>query len=77
MCEASAYMIQDGKETLILESVDIVEPMDEGGFMLRNIFGDQAIINARIFKMELVNHRILFSDEKTVSTDIPDENAIW
>jgi predicted RNA-binding protein len=77
MCEASAYMIQDGKETLILESVDIVEPMDEGGFMLRNIFGDQAIINARILKMELVNHRILFSDEKTVSTDIPDENAIW
>jgi predicted RNA-binding protein len=55
MCEASAYLIRDGKETLVLESVDIVEPLDEGGFMLRNIFGDQAIINARIHKMELVN----------------------
>ncbi|MDZ7664153.1 MAG: CooT family nickel-binding protein [Desulfotignum sp.] len=31
MCEASAYMIQDGKETLVLESVDLVEPLDEGG----------------------------------------------
>ncbi|MDZ7666204.1 MAG: CooT family nickel-binding protein [Desulfotignum sp.] len=64
MCEASAYMIQDGKETLILESVDIVEPLDDGGFMLRNIFGDQAIINARIHEMELVNHRILFPMKK-------------
>ena len=31
MCEASAYMIQDGQETLVLESVDIVGPLDEGG----------------------------------------------
>ncbi len=77
MCEASAYMIQDGQETLVLESVDIVEPLNEGGFMLRNIFGDQAIINARIHKMELVNHRILFSNEKTAGTPIPDEIAIW
>ncbi len=44
MCEASAYLIKDGKETLVLESVDIVEPLDAGGFMLRNIFGDQVII---------------------------------
>jgi len=76
MCEASAYMIQDGKETLVLESVDIVEPLDERGFVLKNIFGEQAIIKARIHKMELVNHRILFSNEETVSTDIPGESAI-
>jgi len=31
MCEASAYMIQDGQETLVLESVDIVGPLDEDG----------------------------------------------
>ena len=62
MCEASAYLIKEGEETLILESVDIVEPLDDGGFLLRNIFGDQKIIKARIHKMELVNHKILFSD---------------
>jgi len=62
MCEASAYLIKEEEETLVLESVDILEPLDDGGFLLRNIFGDQIIINARIHKMELVNHKILFSD---------------
>jgi predicted RNA-binding protein len=63
MCEASAYLIKDGKETLVLESVDIVEPLDEGGFILKNIFGDQKIMRARIHRMELVSHRILFSED--------------
>lgn len=63
MCEASAYLIKDGKETLVLESVDIVEPLDEGGFMLKNIFGDQKIMRARIHRMELVSHKILFSED--------------
>jgi predicted RNA-binding protein len=75
MCEASAYLIRNGKETLVLESVDIVEPLDEGGFMLRNIFGDQAIINARIQKMELVNHRILFSETETDTTDMANRSS--
>jgi predicted RNA-binding protein len=75
MCEASAYLIRNGKETLVLESVDIVEPLDEGGFMLRNIFGDQAIINARIQKMELVNHRILFSETETDITDMVNRSS--
>lgn len=63
MREASAYLIKDGKETLVLESVDIVEPLDEGGFMLKNIFGDQKIMRARIHRMELVSHKILFSED--------------
>nr|NJM04392.1 CooT family nickel-binding protein [Desulfobacula sp.] len=63
MCEASAYLIKDGKETLVLESVDILEPLDESGFMLKNIFGDQKIIKARILRMELVSHKILFSED--------------
>jgi len=62
MCEASAYLIKEEEETLVLESVDILEPLDDGSFLLRNIFGDQKIIKARIHKMELVNHKILFSD---------------
>jgi predicted RNA-binding protein len=75
MCEASAYLIRNGKETLVLESVDIVEPLDEGGFMLRNIFGDQVIISARIQKMELVNHRILFSETETDITDMVNRSS--
>lgn len=62
MCEASAYLIKQGEETLLLESVDIVEPLEEGGYILKNIFGDQVILKAKIQKMELVNHKILFSE---------------
>lgn len=32
MCEANAYIDKDGNEELILESVDIVEPLDDGSF---------------------------------------------
>ncbi len=67
MCEASAYLIKQGEEALILESVDIVEPLEEGGYILKNIFGDQVIIKARIHKMELVSHKILFAEDEQES----------
>ncbi len=63
MCEASAYMLTDGKEALIMASVDIAEPMENGTYRLKSIFGEQKIIKARIWKMEMVNHRILFSNQ--------------
>ena len=41
MCEANAYVYKNGKAELILETVDLVEPREQGGFLLRNIYGDQ------------------------------------
>jgi predicted RNA-binding protein len=41
MCEANAYLLKEGKEELILEAVDIVEPHEEGKIRLANIFGEQ------------------------------------
>ncbi|MBN1103549.1 MAG: CooT family nickel-binding protein [Deltaproteobacteria bacterium] len=60
MCEANAYMVKEGKEELILESVDLVEPDQGGAFRLVNIFGDQRIVKARLKEMRLVDHKILF-----------------
>ena len=60
MCEANAYFIKDEKEQLILESVDVVQPGDDNTWRLVNIFGDQKEIRARIKKMRLVEHKILF-----------------
>ncbi|MGD9010325.1 MAG: CooT family nickel-binding protein [Desulfobacteraceae bacterium] len=60
MCEANAYFIKDEKEQLILESVDVVQPGDDHTWRLVNIFGDQKEIRARIKKMRLVEHKILF-----------------
>ncbi|MCD6320410.1 MAG: CooT family nickel-binding protein [Candidatus Desulfofervidaceae bacterium] len=63
MCEASAYLIKDGKEELFLESVDLIEP--EGDKLkLVNIFGEQKIIKAKIKRMSLVNHKILLESEE-------------
>jgi predicted RNA-binding protein len=59
MCEASAFLIsEDGKEDLYLKDVDIVRP-EEGKLYLRDIFGEQKIIEAEIQEINLLNHRIV------------------
>ena len=64
MCEANAYYIKDGKEELLMESVDIVEPEEsDGTYRLVSIFGEQKIVRGRIKLMNLVDHRILFEKE--------------
>ena len=62
MCEANAYVIKDGGEQLLLESVDLVEPEDPNGFRLVSIFGEQKIIRGRLKGMNLVNHKIFFEE---------------
>jgi predicted RNA-binding protein len=62
MCEANAYYQKNGEEELILESVDLVEPEEEGRFRLVNLFGEQKIIKAKLKSMNLVNHKILFEE---------------
>ncbi len=60
MCEASAYQRIDGKDVLVMDSVDLLEPIDEETYRLTNIFGDQKTIRGKILFMNLVNHRMVF-----------------
>ena len=62
MCEANAYLIKDGEEKLIMESVDTLRPEKDGIYLL-DIFGGQRTIKARIKEMNLVDHRILLEEE--------------
>lgn len=62
MCEANAYMIQNGTEELIMEAVDSVEP-EEDGFRLVNIFGEQKFIRGVIYSLSLVDHKVYFKKE--------------
>jgi predicted RNA-binding protein len=62
MCEANAYLIKNGKEELIMESVEILRP-EEGGIYVQGIFGDQRWVKARIKEMNLVDHRILLAED--------------
>jgi predicted RNA-binding protein len=58
MCEANAYYLKEGKEELILESVDKIE--DKGDHIrIESIFGEQKIVHGRIKSMSLVNHRVV------------------
>lgn len=62
MCEANVYMIdKDGKEKLILESVDKIIPGDNEIF-LENIFSERKTVKAKIKEMELVEHRIILQE---------------
>ena len=47
MCEAHAFILKDGTEEQILESVDEVEVIGDE-VRLVNIFGEQKIIKAKI-----------------------------
>ena len=58
MCEASAYLLKEGQEELILESVDVLEN-ENGEIHMINIFGEQKRLKARIKTLSLVDHKII------------------
>ena len=62
MCEASAYILRGDQEELILKSVDVLEPRNDGGFLLVDIFGSQKTIKAKLKRMNLVDHKIIFEE---------------
>ncbi|GAB6908090.1 conserved hypothetical protein [Desulfosarcina cetonica] len=61
MCEANAYLLRDGKETLIMESVDLVAPEGDG-LKLVNIFGEQKFLRAAVHSMSLVDHKVFLKE---------------
>lgn len=59
MCESNVYMdMGDGKERLVMESVDRIVP-EEDGVYLENIFSEAKKVPARIKEMALVSHRVV------------------
>ena len=58
MCEAAAYLLKDGQEELVLESVDVLES-EENQIRIVNIFGEQKEIKAKIKTLSLVDHKII------------------
>ncbi|MFZ0050587.1 MAG: CooT family nickel-binding protein [Desulfobaccales bacterium] len=62
MCEASAYVLKDGREELILQDVDLIEPEGDN-LRLVNIFGEQKVLKAKILSLNLVNHKVLLVEQ--------------
>ena len=61
MCEANAYIKKETEDELVMESVDLIEP-DEDGIKLISIFGEQKILKAKIQALSLVDHKILLEE---------------
>ncbi len=63
MCEANAYLVDDGGEQLVMEAVDTVTP-DKDGILLTSIFGDQKFFKAAIHALSLVDHKVYLKPVK-------------
>lgn len=58
MCEATAYIIHDGKEELVLENVDELHAQGDT-ITIINLFGDQRIVDAQIKMISFVDNKIV------------------
>jgi predicted RNA-binding protein len=58
MCEANAYIYENGREELYLENVDVMKPED-GKIFLKNLFGEQKVFEGEIKEVSLLRHRII------------------
>ncbi|WP_407305772.1 CooT family nickel-binding protein [Desulfosporosinus sp. SB140] len=68
MCEANAYFKSNGQEVLFMESVDVIEPYEDG-LKLVDIFGRQKFVKAQIKDMTLLNHRIVLEEKIEAKSD--------
>ena len=62
MCEATAYLLKDGREELILKDVDVIEP-DGDSVRIVNIFGEQKVLKAEIHSLNLINHKVILVEK--------------
>ena len=64
MCEASAYIVKQDKEQLVMDFVDLVEPEGDNAWRLVALFGAQKVVKGQIKRMNLVDHKILFEAQE-------------
>ena len=58
MCEATAYLLREGKEETVMEGVDVLES-DDDLLRLTDVYGEEKKIRAKIKGFSLVDHKIL------------------
>lgn len=59
MCDTTAFIVRNGIEEKLLESVDRVE-FDGDDVVLSNIFGEEKNLKARLKLIDTRENRILF-----------------
>jgi predicted RNA-binding protein len=57
MCEATAYLVSDGKEKEVMRDVVTVEVQGKK-LMFRDILGNEKKLQAKIKKIDLIQHKV-------------------
>lgn len=57
MCESNAYVIRNGTEELVMESVGSLIPAN-GKITLKSIFGEIMYIEGDLIDIDLIGHKI-------------------
>jgi predicted RNA-binding protein len=58
MCDLNAYVLKQGKEELLLESVNQVR-VENGEVVLRNLFGEEKRVRGLVREVSLVKNRVI------------------
>ncbi|HHX24164.1 MAG: CooT family nickel-binding protein [Tepidanaerobacteraceae bacterium] len=63
MCESKVYILENGHEKKLMDNVIQIEPQD-GKLFMRDLFGEQKIVDAVIKEVKLLEHKIILESEK-------------
>jgi predicted RNA-binding protein len=62
MCESTAYLLKNGTEDPIVESVALLE-VEDGQIKIVNLYGEERKIKARVSVLSLVEHKIILEPQ--------------
>lgn len=60
MCQTTAYLLEDGREKLLMNDVIALIP-EKGQVRLVNLFGEDLTVAGRIKQIDLLSHKILIT----------------
>ena len=61
MCEATVYLLREGREEEVMRDVVLVEP--EGDlFLLANLLGEQKLVRGNIKRIDFLKHTLVFEE---------------
>jgi len=64
MCEATVYLVREGREEEVMRDVVLVQP--EGDlFLLANLLGEQKLVRGNIKKIDFLKHTLLLEETET------------
>jgi predicted RNA-binding protein len=61
MCDLKAYVKRQGKEELLLESVNSVR-VENGEVIMRNLFGEEKRVRGEVREVSLVSNRVIIEE---------------